>query len=216
MNNKNDSKELYEKEKEYADIFEAFLNSEDEKKFSKNEVEQIIEAHFFKEVIDNYHYDEKAKKDKNLLISTKEFGARIFNFKTILSFLLTYIFYTGLLILINAFIYPNLLHDRNTLIIAIALSLADKLIKPFLFIADLITFTIHKIGLVTLAIFTVLIYFTAYFLGDIISLERALIISIIVLAGITIVDFLKRDSFFKTKYIDEFDLEVGSEEDGKN
>lgn len=212
--NKEELKEFYEKEKEYKDIFESFINSKDEQTFSKKEVKKIVEAHIFREFINYKRQTKKVKKNKNLLVTTKEVGLRIINIKSILSFLLSYIFYIGFLIIINEVVFSNIFYNRWTIfIIALGFTLLDKLLKPFLFIADLVSFTFHKIGLVTLTIFTLLIYFTSYFLGEKIAFEKAVVISIITLLGMAFIEFLKRDSLFKTKYIDDVDIQDG-EDDG--
>lgn len=211
--NKEELKEIYEKEQEYKDIFEAFINSKDEQTFSKTEVKKIIEAHIFREF--SYQGQTKAsKKNKNLFVTTKEVGARIFNLKAILSMILTYIFYIGFLILINEFVFPGVFYYKGTIfIIAIGLAVVDKLIRPLLFFADLITFTFHKIGFVSLLIFTMIIYFVAYLLGEKIALEKTVVIAILVLFGMAFIEFLKRDSLLKTKYIDDLDLDDGEDDD---
>lgn len=211
--NKEELKKIYEKEQEYKDIFEAFINSKDEQTFSKTEVKKIIEAHLFRE----YSYQGKTKankKNKNLFVTTRKVGARIFNIKAILSMIITYIFYIGFLILINEFVFPGVFYYKWTIfIISIGLTIVDKLIKPLLFIADLITFTFHKIGFVTLFIFTILIYFISYFLGEKVALEKTVVIAILLLFGMAFIEFLKRDSILKTKYIDDLDFDDGEDDD---
>lgn len=214
MRNKSEMKELLDKEQEYQSIFDAFLNSEEDKTFSKKEVKKIIEAHIYKQILADYDNSKQKKKNKNLLVTTKEVSLRIFNLKAILSFILSYIFYVGILIVVNEFIYSGIFVNRSSLfIIALGFTIVDKLVKPFLFIADLISFTFHKIGLVTLFIYTLITYFVSYYLAERLSFEKAIVISIFVLIGISIVDYIKRDAFFKTKYIDDIDMEEGSIDD---
>lgn len=212
--NKEELQEFYEKEKEYNDIFESFINSKEEQTFSKNEVKKIIEAHIFHEYV-NYNKNIKTtKKNKSLLVTTKEVSSRLFNIKTFLSLLLTYIFYVGFLIIINEIVFTNVFYHKWTIfIIGVGLTVFDKLLRPLLFFADLISFTFHKIGLVTLGIYSLLIYFTNYFLGEKVSFEKVVVISILVLLGMAFIELLKRDSLYKTKYIDDLDFQDGDEED---
>ncbi len=204
MNNKNEFKNLTEKEKEYDNLFEEFLNSSEEKTFSKIEVEKIIEAHLFKEVIGKFSHDEKRKKNKNLLVSTKEFGLRIFNIKSLLDFSLSYIFYIGFLLVINQIIYPNLFMDRfSVFIIGFGFTIIDKFIKPFVFIADLISFTVHKVGLIILAIYVIIFMLVSYYYDVKVTVEQALVVSLILLLAISVIDVLKKDAFFRTDYVED-------------
>lgn len=214
MKDKNEMKEANDKEKEYQTIFDTFLNSDDDKTFSKREVKKIIEAYVFKGVLATY--DDKSlpkKKHKNLLVTTKEIGFQLLNIKSILSFLLSYVFYLGLLILVNEFIYSDIFTKKLSLfIIALGLNVVDKLIKPLLFIVDLVSFTFHKIGIITLVIYTLIVYLVAHYLTEKVPFEKAIVISILLLVGMSIIDYIKRDAFFKTKYIDDIDIDDGSDD----
>ncbi len=214
MDDKNEIKKLLDKEKEYEDLFEKFLNSAEEKTFSKSEVEKIIEAHIFKEVLGNYQQSDRKTKKKNLLVTSKEISAKLFNFNYLFNFLITYLFYIGFLLLINEFLYPNLFINKPTVfIIGVGFTLIDKLVKPFIFIADLVSFTFHKVGLITLTIYTLIFYFVSSYLGEQITFGQSIIIAVLVLVGIALIEYLKRDSLFRTKYIDDdFDLN-GRDED---
>ncbi len=215
MKENDELKNLHDKEKEYDDVFEEFINSDEETQFSKNEVEKIIEAHIFKEVLGSYKQNsEEKKKHKNLLVTSKEIGLKLFNIHAIIGFLITYLFFIGFLLIINEIVYPNIFHNKpSVFIIAFGFTVIDKLVRPFVFISDLISMTIHKVGLLTLLIYTVIFYFSSYFLGEMISIEKSLLIVSLVLICMAIIDFLKKDSLFKTKYLDEDELHDGNVED---
>lgn len=214
MSNKNEFKELTEKEKEYDDLFEEFLNSGEEKTFSKIEVEKIIEAHLFKEVIGKFSHDVMRKKSKNLLVTTKEFGSKIFNVKSLFDFSLFYLFYIGFLLIIDKVVYPNLFMDRSSVfIIGLGFTLVDKFIKPFIFIADLISFTFHKVGLILLVIYVIIFMIISYYYAESITIEQAIVISLILLLAISVIDFLRKDSFFKTNYMEDGSDESESDAD---
>ena len=201
---KNELKELYEKEEEYTNIFESFLNSGDEKTFSKKEVKKIIEAHIFKELLYGRFEEKKQSKGKNLLISAKRTGLGLLNLRTLLGFFTTYVFYVGFLIVIGKFLYPSIFIKRiNPFLLGIAFMFVDRFLKQFLFIADLISFTLHKIGLVTLGLYSVMIYLGTYYLEEFVPFADAVIIALIVLMGMTGIDYLKKDFSLKTKYIDK-------------
>lgn len=214
MNEKDELQKLHEKEQEYEDLFEDFINSDEDSTFSKNEVKKIIEAHIFKEVLGSYKQRPKRSKSKNLLVTSKEIGLRIFNTHALVSFFISYLFYIGFLLLTNEFLYPNLFVYKTTaFIIAFGFTVIDKLVKPFIFVVELISFTIHKIGLITLVIFSVILYFASSYLGENVSFEKSFIVSLIALVCMAVIDFLKRDSLFKTKYIDDLDMKDGSDQD---
>ncbi|QVK17302.1 phage holin family protein [Mycoplasmatota bacterium] len=210
MNDNNELKKSNEKEKEYEDLFEAFLKSDNETTFSKSEVEKILEAHIFKEVLGNYQQKKRNTRKKSLLVTSKEVGLKIFNSRTIVNFLISYLFYIGFLLIINEIIYPNLFINKPTVfIIAFGFTIIDKFVKPFIFVADLVSFTMHRIGLITIAIYAIIFYFVSYFLDEKISIGRSIIIVLIVLLCIALIDYLKSDSLFKTKYIND----IGSDDD---
>ncbi len=214
MNNKNELQKWHDIEKEYEDLFEEFIKSDDEKTFSKNEVKKIIEAHLFKEVIENNNVNKKGDKVKNLLVTSNGISTRLFNINSLIRFILTYVFYTGFLLLINEFIYPELFKYKSTVfIIAFLFTIIDKFVRPFIFIADLLSLTILKIGLVTLIIYTAFGYFGMFILNEVIPFEKAIVIAFIVLLCMVGIDSLKRDSFFKMKYIDDEDVFTDSDDD---
>jgi len=214
MNNKNEVEKCHEKEQDYENLFETFLNSDEKTTYSKIEVEKIIEAHLFKEVIGSYQKNSKKLRSKNLLVTSKEIGLSIFNIRSFLNFLISYIFYVGFLLGINEIIYANLFAYKPTVfIIALGFTIIDKFVRPFIFITDLVSFTIHKIGLITLSIYATVFFFLSYYLGEDITIEQSVLVALIVLACIAIIDFLKRDSLFKSKYIDEDIIQNGSDED---
>lgn len=214
MNNKDELQKLIEKEKEYNDLFEDFVSSDDERKFDKQEVEKIVEAHLFKEFIARYRSTKSEKQTrKNILVTSKEIGAKFLDPRFILNFALSYLFYVGFLVLITAFIYPNLLSNKMTVfIIAFVFTLFDKLIKPFIFFADLISFTFHKIGLITLSIYSLIFFIVSITLGEAVPFEKSIIVAVLVLLMTLTIEFIKKDSMVKTKLLDHLE-ETGSEHD---
>ncbi|MDF2700789.1 MAG: hypothetical protein K0Q49_2352 [Haloplasmataceae bacterium] len=204
------------KDHEYNELFNEFINSSEDKLFSKQEVKKIIEAHMYKNVLSHFDDSEIASKPRNILVTTKEISMKIFNIKNLVSFLLSYIFYLGFLAIIMNFIYKDLIGYKYTIfIIAFVFALIDKLVKPLLFIADLITFTIHKIGLITLFIYTAIFFILSNTINNstTVSIEKSFIIVIIVLFLTFLIDLMKKDSSIKTKYLDTDEDETGSDVD---
>lgn len=203
MNNKNELQSIHDLEEEYNSIFEEFANSDEEQTYSKKEVKKIIEAFLFKEIVENPNHRERKSRVKNLFISARNMGEKIFSFQTLMRFGLSYLFNTGILLLINEYMYSHLFSYKSTVfILALGFTVIERLLKPLLFLADLISFTFLKVGLATIAIFTLAGFGLTYLLDERIPFERLLIISIIVSILMSVLELIKKDSGFKTDFVD--------------
>lgn len=203
MNNKNEFQSIHDLEEEYKSIFEEFANSDEEQTYSKKEVKKIIEAFLFKEIVENPNHRERKSRVKNLFISARNMGEKLFSFQTLMRFGLSYLFNTGILLLINEYMYSHLFSYKSTVfILALGFTVIERLLKPLLFLADLISFTFLKVGLATIAIFTLAGFGLTYLLDERIPFERLLIISIIVSILMSVLELIKKDSGFKTDFVD--------------
>jgi len=203
MNNKNELQSIHDLEEEYKSIFEEFANSDEEQTYSKKEVKKIIEAFLFKEIVENPNHRERKSRVKNLFISARNMGEKLFSFQTLMRFGLSYLFNTGILLLINEYMYSHLFSYKSTVfILALGFTVIERLLKPLLFLADLISFTFLKVGLATIAIFTLAGFGLTYLLDERIPFERLLIISIIVSILMSVLELIKKDSGFKTDFVD--------------
>lgn len=203
MNNKNELQSIHDLEEEYKSIFEEFANSDEEQTYSKKEVKKIIEAFLFKEIVENPNHRERKSRVKNLFISARNMGEKLFSFQTLMRFGLSYLFNTGILLLINEYMYSHLFVYKSTVfILALGFTVIERLLKPLLFLADLISFTFLKVGLATIAIFTLAGFGLTYLLDERIPFERLLIISIIVSILMSVLELIKKDSGFKTDFVD--------------
>ncbi|NLG82059.1 MAG: hypothetical protein GX490_06045 [Bacilli bacterium] len=203
MNNKNELQSIHDLEEEYKSIFEEFANSDEEQTYSKKEVKKIIEAFLFKEIVENPNHRERKSRVKNLFISARNMGEKLFSFQALMRFGLSYLFNTGILLLINEYMYSHLFSYKSTVfILALGFTVIERLLKPLLFLADLISFTFLKVGLATIAIFTLAGFGLTYLLDERIPFERLLIISIIVSILMSVLELIKKDSGFKTDFVD--------------
>jgi uncharacterized membrane protein YvlD (DUF360 family) len=131
---------------------------------------------------------------------------------------MVYLFNVGALILITKYIYPNTIEYKSPVfILAIIFTFVDKIFRPLLFFMDLITFTFHRIGLLTLMIFTLIVYFVGNLLTgemNFITFERSIVVALIVLFIGSMIEGIHNRSLSKTKLVDDDLLEEeGSEED---
>ncbi len=204
MNNKNQVHSYHDLEEEYNNIFEEFSKSDESKTFSKKEVMKIVEAFLFKEIMEQATYKERKNRVKNFFVSARSVGERLFSVQTLIRFGLSYLFNTGFLLLINEFIYPNLFTYKSTVfILALGFTLIERLLKPLLFLADVISFTFLRFGLVTITLFTLAGYGITYLLDERIPFEHLLIISIVIsllMRGVELIR--KEDTGLKTSIID--------------
>lgn len=208
MSNNDELKKIIDNEKEYNRLFNEFKNSNEDKIFSKSEVKKIIEAHMYKEFLGKKEHKNK-QRFKKIIISP---SLNLISRQAITNFFLSYLFYVGFLVIITNYLYGGLITNKySVFIIALAFTMIDRFIKPLLFFFDFISITIHKIGLLILTVYTLIFFILANVLNNSgITIEKSVIVAVIVLVLVFILDMIKRESLFKTKYISN---EIGSDED---
>ena len=194
-------------ERKYKEVYNKFIESDDNKQFSKTDVIEIIEAHKYNDFEENYKQINKSSKRKNIMISTRSFGRKIINISFLVNLLLVYIFNVGALVVITEYIYPNTFEDQfPVFILALIFTVVDKLFRPMMFFGDLISFTFHRIGLLTLMIFALIVYFLGNILtdqGNFITFERSIIVALIVLLIGSFIEAIHSRSLLKTNIDDE-------------
>jgi hypothetical protein len=165
--------------------------------------------------METYAQDKKGKpKKRNIIVSAHSFGKDILNFQFLSSLLLTYLFYVGSLVLAISLLMPDIFENKMAVfIIAFAFTFIDKGLKPFIFFFDLITFTFHRIGLFTILTFSVTYFILGNYFSERntnLSVSDAVLVVIIILIVMAIIDFIDKQSLFKTKMTDESN-EIGSD-----
>lgn len=198
-------------DQKYKEVYNEFINSDEDTKYSKTDVKQIIEAHKYKEFMENY---KQRTKKRNLVLRTHGLVKPGIHRGMVFQVMLTYLFYVGTLILITTYIYPGLMEQKATVfLMALAFTFLDQVVKPLIFFFDLISFTIHKIGLLSLGLFTLVFYILSNILEhDKIAFEQAIVVAVMVMFVTFVVDLLNRQPLFKQNTQELVD-EIGSEED---
>jgi uncharacterized membrane protein YvlD (DUF360 family) len=205
-------------EHNYSEVYNDFMKSDENTQFSKTDVLKIIEAHKYKEIMENYEkIQAQPKKKRNILISTRQLGRKLIDGRFIFNLILSYLFYVGGLVLITSYVFPHLIEVKSVVfIIALVFTLIDKLVKPILFFFDLVSFTFHRIGLLTVSLFTVVFYILANVLngqGARVTLGESVIAAVIVLFITFIIDTLDNKSNLKTHMVDDETLDQEDEND---
>jgi uncharacterized membrane protein YvlD (DUF360 family) len=205
-------------EQNYSEVYNEFVKSDENTQYTKTDVIKIIEAHKYKEIMENYEkVQAQPKKRRNILISTRQLGRKLFDGRFILNFILSYLFYVGGLVLSTRYIYPHIFETKSVVfIIALVFTLIDKLIKPILFFFDLVSFTFHRIGLLTVSLFSIVFYILANILngqGARVTLGESVIAAVVVLFITFIIDTLDNQSNLKTNMVDDEMLDQEDERD---
>jgi uncharacterized membrane protein YvlD (DUF360 family) len=205
-------------EQNYSEVYNEFVKSDENTQYTKTDVIKIIEAHKYKEIMENYEkVQAQPKKRRNILISTRQLGRKLFDGRFILNLILSYLFYVGGLVLSTRYIYPHIFETKSVVfIIALVFTLIDKLIKPILFFFDLVSFTFHRIGLLTVSLFSIVFYILANILngqGARVTLGESVIAAVVVLFITFIIDTLDNQSNLKTNMVDDEMLDQEDERD---
>lgn len=147
--------EKEEKERNYFEVMNAFLKSSDDSTYSKEEVIEIIEAFQYKDAINEL----KSKKKLHKTVVVSDTSMRRLSPSLIRDLFLKYIFFSGVLILVNQFIYPNIFNQTFTpFVVAGVFVLFSQLLRSVSMVLEFITFPFHRTGVVSLLLYSGIFY----------------------------------------------------------
>lgn len=185
-----------ELEKKYNEVVNSFVKSAEDSTFSKKDVIEIMKAYKHKEIMESYN--QSRSKKRNMVILKEKVGSRLKNPYFYIQILLTYIFNLGALVLVNQYVYPDLLQFRASLfIIALVFTLIDQVLKSLLFFLDLITLTFHRIGLVSMAVYSLTFFLLSNIIENTITeipYAKSIVVVMIVLTTNVLIDHINHHS----------------------
>lgn len=201
---------------EQLDLLTRFIESDEDTKFSKQDVFEILEAYKYKQLTSGEQ--SRKRKPRNIMMMTHNLGQKIFSWSFFSEFSLTYVFYAGAFVVVTRFFYSGLFANKAMVFIAaLVFTLIDQLLRQYLFVLEFIMFSIHRMGIITLLLFSTVLYLLSRFFGANtrqITYGTAMLISLIAVLSVSLVHHIKQRALFK-KMMDEAELdeEEGSDED---
>lgn len=208
-----DDMEKDEKERNYHEVMNAFLKSADDSTYSKEDVIEIVKAFQYKEALKELTDQKTIHKSVVLANSNRSRFLDPIFFRDLL---LKFIFFCGVLILIDRWLYPDLFTLSMTpFVLAGVLALMTQLCRTLFMLVDFLTFSFHRVGLVSLLIYSGSVYVISNLIErDLLKVTfgQTMITVMIVLFVNGVIHHLLHRSMSKLDEIDDNFIE-GSEDD---